>query len=43
VLEKGKMDEFSEFVFDVPAEGYKVVFDAGPGHEIVVQGNDIVE
>jgi hypothetical protein len=37
------MDAFSEFVFDVPAEAYKVVFNAGPGHEIVVEGKDIVE
>jgi len=43
VLEKGKMDAFSEFVFDVPAEDYKVVFNAGPGHDIVVEGKDIVE
>ncbi|PIE68776.1 MAG: hypothetical protein CSA21_05785 [Deltaproteobacteria bacterium] len=43
VLLKGKMDEFSEFVFDKPAGPYNVVFDAGPGHLIIVEGESITE
>ena len=43
VLLKGKMDEFSEFVFDKPAGPYNVVFDAGPGHEVTVEGEAIAE
>ncbi|WP_462325316.1 hypothetical protein [Desulfoplanes sp.] len=43
VLLKGKMDEFSEFIFDIPGDGYNVVFDAGPGHEVTVEGDAIVE
>ena len=43
VLLKGKMDEDSEFTFDKPAEGYKVMFDAGEGHEIEIDGKEIVE
>ena len=43
VLLKGKMDEFSEFVFDKPAGAYNVVFDAGPGHEVTVEGDAIAE
>jgi hypothetical protein len=43
VLLKGKMDENSEFTFDTPADDYKVVFDAGEGHVIEIDGKEIVE
>lgn len=43
VLVKGKMDEDSEFTFDKPAEDYRVVFDAGEGHRIKLDGKEIVE
>jgi hypothetical protein len=43
VLIKGKMNEDSEFTVDKPAGPYKVVFDAGPGHLIEVDGKDIIE
>lgn len=43
VLFQGKMDEFSEYVFDKPTGDYKVVFDAGPGHEVEVDGANITE
>jgi hypothetical protein len=43
VLIKGKMDEDSEFTFNKPSKGYKVVFDAGDGHKIEVDGKEIVE
>ena len=43
ILLKGKMDEDSEFNFDKPAEDYKVVFDAGEGHEIEIDGKEIFE
>ncbi|EGV30619.1 hypothetical protein ThidrDRAFT_2578 [Thiorhodococcus drewsii AZ1] len=40
---EGVMSENSEFEFDKPDGDYKVVFDAGPGHEITIDGEDIVE
>ena len=43
VLLKGKMDEDSEFTFDKPDGAYKVVFDAGEGHVVEVDGKDIAE
>lgn len=43
ILTKGKMDELSEFVFEKPAGPYKVIFDAGPGHAVEINGQDIAE
>jgi hypothetical protein len=43
VLVKGKMDADSEFTFDKPAGPYTVIFDAGEGHVVEVDGKDIVE
>lgn len=43
VLLNGKMDEDSEFTFDKPSGAYKVVFDAGEGHVITVDGKEIAE
>lgn len=43
VLIKGKMDEDSEYTFDKPDGAYKVVFDAGEGHAVVIGGKEIVE
>ncbi|MGD9158813.1 MAG: hypothetical protein PVG39_10435 [Desulfobacteraceae bacterium] len=43
IMIKGKMDEDSEFTFDKPSGKYKVVFDAGEGHEIEIDSKDIVE
>ncbi len=43
VLTEGQMSASSEFVFDKPAGEYKVVFDGGEGHAIVINGKDIVE
>ncbi|MTI17475.1 hypothetical protein E1162_09515 [Rhodobacteraceae bacterium RKSG542] len=42
-LLEGKMSEDSEFEFDKPDGDYKVVFDAGPGHAVEINGSDIVE
>ncbi len=39
----GKMNEDSEFTFDKPAGDYAVVFDAGEGHAVEINGADIVE
>ncbi|WP_319468625.1 hypothetical protein [uncultured Pseudodesulfovibrio sp.] len=39
----GKMNEDSEFTFDKPAGSYGVVFDAGEGHTVEINGADIVE
>ncbi len=43
LLLKGKMDEFSEFTFDKPSGSYKVIFDAGEGHQIEIDGKEIFE
>jgi hypothetical protein len=43
VVLEGEMSETSEFEFDKPEGDYKVVFDAGPGHNIEIDGSDIVE
>ena len=42
-LIKGKMSEDSEYTFDKPAGAYKVIFDAGEGHEVEVDGKEITE
>lgn len=42
-LLKGKMTEDSEFTFDKPAGDYKVLFNAGEGHVVEINGSDIVE
>ena len=43
VLINAKMNEDSEVTFKKPSGPYKVVFDAGPGHEVIVDGKDIIE
>ena len=43
ILLKGKMDEDSEFTFIKPKVPYKVVFDAGPGHIVEIEGENITE
>ena len=43
VLLKGKMNQDSEYTFNKPAGGYTVVFDAGEGHVVEINGADIVE
>ncbi|NQT32205.1 MAG: hypothetical protein HQ594_00855 [Candidatus Omnitrophica bacterium] len=43
VLVEGKMDEDSEFTFDKPDMPYKVQYDAGPGHLVEIDGDDITE
>jgi hypothetical protein len=43
VLTKGKMNEDSEFTFKKPGVPYKVLFNAGPGHVVEVDGKDITE
>ena len=40
---RGKMDANSEFTFDKPQGHYTVIFDAGPGHQVEINGNAIVE
>lgn len=42
-LESGKMDQHSEFTFKKPGGDYQAVFDAGEGHQVVIQGKDIVQ
>ena len=43
VLMEGKMSEDSEFTCKKPDGPYKVQLDAGPGHLVEVNGDDIVE
>ncbi|EJW11060.1 hypothetical protein A33M_3594 [Rhodovulum sp. PH10] len=38
---EGAMNKNSEFTFEKPAAGYKVLFDAGEGHQIEIPGKDI--
>ncbi len=38
-----KLDKNSELTFKKPAGAYKVVFDAGAGHQVAKDGKDIVE
>jgi len=40
---RGVMNDDSEFTFDKPAGAYTVLFDAGPGHQVEIQGRDIVQ
>ena len=42
-LIRGKISKEGEFVFSKPDGDYKVVFDAGPGHQVTVLGKDIFE
>jgi len=42
-LLKGAMNADSEFTFKKPQGEYKVTFDAGEGHQVVINGKDIVE
>jgi hypothetical protein len=42
ILINGKMDEDSEFTFKKPSAPYKVVFDAGEGHIVEVDGKEIL-
>ncbi len=43
VFFEGKMDEQSEFTFKKPSDPYVVVFDAGEGHAVKVDGSEILE
>ncbi|HDI60132.1 MAG TPA: hypothetical protein ENF48_07260 [Desulfobacteraceae bacterium] len=43
MLIKGKMDANSEFNFKKPDGTYRVIFDAGEGHVIEIDGKDILE
>jgi energy-coupling factor transporter ATP-binding protein EcfA2 len=38
-----KMNEYSEVNFKKPNGAYQAVFDAGEGHQVYVDGKDIVE
>jgi hypothetical protein len=42
-LKETKMNEDSECTFGKPASGYVVIFDAGEGHTVELNGADIVE
>ncbi len=42
-LIRGKISKEGEFVFTKPEGNYKVVFDAGPGHQVTVTSKEIFE
>lgn len=42
-LLEGKMNKDSEYTFKKPEGAYKVVFDAGDGHKVEIDGSKIVE
>jgi len=42
-LLSGAINDSNEFTFNKPDGDYTVVFDAGEGHSIVINGKDIVE
>ncbi|BDR15625.1 hypothetical protein [Vibrio sp. STUT-A11] len=42
-LIKSEINEDGEFEFQKPSGDYKVLFNAGPGHSIEIDGKDIVE
>lgn len=37
----GKLDKFGELTFDKPDGAFTVTFDGGPGHSIVIKGEDV--
>lgn len=41
VITEGAMDDAGEFTFPKPDVAYEVEFNAGPGHVVVVKGEDI--
>lgn len=43
VLVEGKMSDKSEFTFPRPKVDYRVEFNAGEGHVVVIDGRDIEE
>ncbi|WP_147822467.1 hypothetical protein [Salidesulfovibrio onnuriiensis] len=43
VLQEGQMNADSEFSFSKPQGAYMVLFDAGEGHKVEINGADIVE
>jgi hypothetical protein len=43
VLQEGAMNADSEFNFKKPEGSYTVLFDAGEGHAVEINGADIVE
>lgn len=43
VLQDGRMNADSEFSFKKPGDAYVVLFDAGEGHKVEINGADIVE
>lgn len=43
VLQEGAMNADSEFNFKKPEGSYTVLFDAGEGHKVEINGADIVE
>ena len=43
LLLESKMNADSEFTFKKPTGPYKVQLDAGPGHEVEIDGDEITE
>ncbi len=43
VILKTKMSEYSEVNFKKPVGDYQAIFNAGEGHKVYIDGNDIIE
>ncbi|MHC1790327.1 hypothetical protein [Solidesulfovibrio sp.] len=43
VIEQGAMDKTSKYTFKKPEGAYSVVYDAGEGHKIEIDGKKILE
>lgn len=43
VLLKDKMSKNSEFTFKKPSGTYTAIFNAGEGHQVIINGKDIVQ
>ncbi len=43
VITYGKMDEEGEYTFDKPTVPYIVVMDGGEGHQVEIEGSNIIE
>lgn len=43
VIFNSKMGEYSEVTFDRPNGNFQAIFNAGKGHEVYIDGKDIIE
>ena len=41
VLQRGKLDRYGEFSFKRPQAEFRILFDGGPGHQVLLKGENI--